>query len=162
MVVIDEKALNRSFGDCTHSLIGLTGSFYEWLVVKSIHTGTYNDYGWLNEVEDELYETEHLLPAIFFHKAAWDFVINVPVEPHVASRREYQLKDANMFGVGYTVSPELEQFQNVCNVAISLRRDVFSGLRFQGMQEWWDDKSRNAYFKLEKSIFKDIKTLLSD
>jgi hypothetical protein len=162
-------------------LIGTQGGIYQWRVVEAIHHGTYNDYGWLNEVDENLTETEHPKPAIFFHKAVWDWVISLPVDEHHRRfqdmleneqqqtierfKRIMKEPDADVYSDGtfVKITPELKQFQHLCAVAGNLRRDIFSGLRFRGSQENdLPDEVRAAFLALENFIFEGHKKMFAE
>jgi hypothetical protein len=160
MVVIDVKWQKHQwqnlakYGDCG-GYIGTRGSPTQWLIVHSIHRGTYNDYGWLNEVDEvTIDKIGHIAPAAFFHENVWDWALQQGEDP------KYAFFEAEMYDL--KVTPELKEFAKICSVAFSLRRDVFSGLNFQGHQEWIEDSRKDSFLALQKEILDRHKKMFED
>lgn len=142
MVILDNYWLDRIVGN-THSPIGLQSSIAQWRVVKSIHYGTYNDYGWLKEVDDATSPAS----AIFFHRKVWNWAIQSI--PDTDIENTFVLAP---FYKDFTVTSELHDFAKLCNMAASLRRDIFSGLKFRGCQECIDERLQREFIELPAQI----------
>jgi len=139
MLVIDEgeyKVHNKYFID---TAIGSRGMDSEWRMFKSFHRGPYNDYGWIEGVE----QPDNCPPCIFCHEAAWEWALkNAPPDSkhmfaETKSLKEwYEESHPERLPMLLNVTPWLIDLYRVCNVARLLRRDILSGLKFRGMQEW--------------------------
>lgn len=60
--------------------------------VEALYFGTYNDYGWINEVEDPTYDKHER--AAFVHRWAWDRVQEMIPDDHKAVVRAVKLCDS--------------------------------------------------------------------
>jgi len=150
LVALDRQRLLNLFAH--ESPIGMCGGLDQWLVVTSIHHGTYNDYGWIEEFdapEDFHRET------IFFHKAAWDLALKIVNEPEIFGDPDFAGWSTKRMGLNIT--QELIEFAQVCTFAYEMRRDIFSGLKFRGHQESSLDSARTAFLALQQTLFESQK-----
>ncbi len=154
--------------------VGARNSYSQWKPFKEIHKGTYNDQGWINELELHPYQDEDQNPqCLFFHQAAWDWAVKTP-EGHAIHKyfhdqwKEQQLeykKDGHTLD---SKTPEFEELQKVCITALRLRRDIFQGLLFQGpqvweiseSQEWIEEPMRKDFLDLQSQIDQEIANAL--
>ncbi len=177
MIILDREWTERirKFG----TPLGFLGSTWQWKPFLEIRRGTYNDYGWIRELDAGPYKSDGPLPqCLFFHQGAWDWAAGLPEEPHRAARREHERRttdeDRERFQLSLGKDPcqndgdflvfttELLEFQRVCDVATLLRRDVFSGLTFQGSQEWLPGDIRQDFLRLQTDLWKRQQEMLSE
>jgi hypothetical protein len=161
MVVIDvewrqhEWEIRAKYGE-DGTFLGQRATASQWKIVHSIHRGTYNDYGWLNEVDEVTTdEIGHIAPALFFHEAVWDWA-------QTQDQKVWMLAFESAESYDVKVTPELLEFAKLCSVAFSLRRDPFSGLKFQGHQEWVEDARKDDFLDLHRQILDRHKKMFED
>jgi hypothetical protein len=168
MVVLDEEWTKRI--QKHESIVGLMGSSWQWRPFRSFHKGTYNDYGWINELD----MPDEPPPCIFFHLQAWNWVLGLPEDPMFTNRRQWEREENDLaiaclkgplakkadespedhlWSMGLlAITPEFVEFQRVCDVAGELRKDIFAGLKFRGCQENLDWETRQNFWELQHKI----------
>lgn len=157
MLVLDEKEFNLYMKHFPLSPIGMRGTDNQWRMFKAVHKGTYNDYGWLNEVE----RPEDRAPCMFFHEAVWDWALTTAK----ANLDEHKF-EADYMGL-YNDLPEsslmkmsmlkvtdwLRDIAWVCHLAYWLRRNLLAAVSFQGHQEWEiTEEQRREFLKLQLDV----------
>jgi len=173
MVILDEEWTKRIRNH--ESVVGYIGSTYQWRPFRAFHRGTYEDYGWINELDSEPYKKDlHQPPCLFFHESVWDWAAALPTN-EIFNRRLQWEQDENesaierakdlpkeldetetdrMWDLGLLVySPEFLAFRRICEVAKDLRRDIFGGLTFRGHQESSLDATRQEFIDHQIRIF---------
>lgn len=147
--------------------------------ITQIHHGTYNSYGWINEVEDkkEPHPQEegngkivyvdrplsHRFVTIFFHKEAWDKAVKAGMEE---SKEDWEyhldrLRINNMFGSNASslvTESVLREFCAVAHVAFETRRYLMLSDQFHGHQDNVSDYY-DILHKLTAKIWEDCKKL---
>jgi hypothetical protein len=112
----------------------LSGPLSEFEVpkhLKAVHRGTYDSYGWIDEVENND-EADSCL-VLLFHRYAWDAI--------VAASKKLPKAD----------SRDASEFAAILEFASTTRRDVRVGASYRGTQ---DSDSSDAY-ELLLELMKD-------
>lgn len=136
MVVLDPVELSHF--SVFESILGQTGSLVEIRLVRGVQFGTYNDYGWLNEV-DEVDDYEHRSAVVFFHIRAWQWALRVFDQERMrdSEMRKHEFNVQNILNETNVKESDVERdFFRVCKIASLFRRDVLSSIRFRGHQEF--------------------------
>jgi hypothetical protein len=149
MLELDEPQLGIYLKFSPLSPMGTKGSDHQWRMFKALHRGTYNDYGWLEELD----RRDRFWPCIFFHEKVWDWALKT-AKPLPEWKFESDLYPSLSSGPsGLVVTDWLRDIARVCDLAFWLRRNIFSGLMFQGHQEGEITKrQREEFFSLQADI----------
>ena len=154
MIVIDEDKLKSLFKNFSGAVtIGTMGGDYQWKIFKSLHCGTYNDYGYLEELDES--ELGKSFPCIFFHEAVWDWALkNSGRLPKYCFEADIE---KGPYGSDLVVEDWLRDVARVCRFALTLRRNILSGLCFQGCQESGIEKHKFELVELTKNVLLEHK-----
>lgn len=149
MLSLDEGWLKLHLKYFPIDAIGTRSSDSQWKMFTGVHRGTYNDYGWLRELDAR----DKFTPCSFFHEAVWDWALE-----HAKSLRDgdatpdfeceiYRSKFNDL-----VVTDWLRDIVRVSRFALSLRRNIFSSLSFQGVQESVDDERKYELLDFQRKI----------
>jgi hypothetical protein len=90
--------------------------------IKAVHRGTYDAYGWIDEVENNGEGDDHVI--LMFHRDAWDRIVKLAGDIPAGESRD------------------AAEFKAILEFAATTRRDVMVGIRYRSMQ---DSHSSAAY-----------------
>lgn len=133
--------------------ITFTSSFC-WDYVKEIHKGTYNDYGWIEELPHDQDDPRMNMPIVFFHQEVWDQCIKMQREKEPANTSEgvtQEMAFLHLHNAGVTPD-HLEEFMFIAQFAYATRRGLLSAYCFRGCQDWDSADQRDLILKLSQKL----------
>lgn len=139
----------------------------DWDYVKEIHKGTYNDYGWLEELPHDHDDPRLNMPIVFFHQEVWDQCIKMQREKISINDIEEELvhlkhsKMTQELGSivaskipleDYALPDHFEEFLLISAFAHSTRRVLLSAYCFRGCQDWDSVDQRDLILTLSQKL----------
>ena len=139
---------------CFDGWVTFDGSF-DFSFVQEIHKGTYDDYGWLEEVHRDNGDPRMDMPIVFFHQKVWDQCIKMQREKTPGDRKVQELaylRLGDSLNHPNTLPDHLEEFMHIAQFSYTTRRGLLSAYCFRGCQDRDSVDQRDLILKLSQQL----------